>query len=145
MKIQLKEDVFQFGNGRVVTYYKPWIDVFLISRHKIGKPVACYIDSGASVTIFPMDYAYAFLGFSSKSIKKGVLLNLMGVGGAETESYGHLCTIQHPEFCIKDVLIFFVDNQPFPLLGRIGFMENFAKIIFHEEDKLLELIPKSNK
>lgn len=145
MKIQLKEDVLKLGNGRVITYYKPWIDIFLVAQHKIGKPVACYIDTGAAVTIFPSDYAYAFLGFSPKSIKKGILLNFMGVGGAVTEGYGHPCTIQHPNFSIKDVLIFFVDNQPFPLLGRIGFMENFFKIIFYEEEKLLELIPKDNK
>ena len=140
MRIPLKGDAIEFSNGSSVLYSVPWIDVSLTSNHKMGPSINCYIDTGATVTVFPSDYAFGFLGYSELSLKKGIRINLMGVGGSLALGYGHICTINHPEFCIENSLIFFVDNQPFPLLGRIGFMDKFKKIIFDEENKTLEFV-----
>ena len=104
MQVPLKPDVIRLSNGQAVLYTVPWIDVSLTSNHKVGPSISCYIDTGATVTIFPSGYARGFLGYSETS------------------------------------LVFFVDNQPFPLLGRIGFMDKFKKIIFDEENKVLEFV-----
>ena len=64
----------------------------------------------------------------------------MGVGGIQTTGYGHKCNILHPEFELKDIMIYFVKNQSYPLLGRVGFMDQFKKIIFNEDTKILELV-----
>ena len=140
MRVPLKPDVVSLSNGQAILYTVPWIDVFLTSNHIVGPSISCYIDTGATVTIFPSGYAYGFLGYSETSLKNGVRIGLMGIGGSSTVGYGHVCTINHPEFCIENSLIFFVDNQPFPLLGRIGFMDKFKRITFDEENKFMEFI-----
>lgn len=140
MKIPLKKDILKLNNGNLYPYYAPWIDVFLASNHNVGKPTRCYIDTGATVTIFPADYAYAYLGYSFNSLKKGQLVELYGLGGAKTVGYGHICTIHHLDFRIDRAVVYFVENQPYPLLGRIGFMDKFKSIVFDEENKCMELI-----
>lgn len=119
--------------------YVPIFEVFLVSNHKVGKPVKSYLDSGAIFNIFPMEYARFILGYSVKSLKKGIKLPIIGVGGSSTIGYGHKCSIQHPKFKLENLLVYFVENQPYPLLGRVGFMDRFKQIIFNESEKFLEL------
>jgi len=122
--------------------YRPYVRVLLISSkgHRAGKPIESLIDTGADFNVFPWEYAEAFLGFSDKTLRKGTHLDITGVGDAKKEGYGHRCTIHHPDFRIENANIFFVKNQPCPLLGRVGFMDQFRKIIIDEENKTLELI-----
>jgi len=141
MKIKYTKWVYENPKTKNRTYtYVPIISLFLIGNHKVGKSTKCYLDSGSIFNIFPTEYATALLGFSEKSLKKGVSIKILGVGGMETKGYGHKCNVQHPNFELKDVLIFFVNNQPYPLLGRTGFMDQFKKIVFDEENRHLELI-----
>ncbi len=88
--------------------------------------------------LFPAEYAYTFLGFSKSALKHGKKLPLLGIGGVSKIAYGVTCNIQHPEFSIKDVYIYFLENQPFPLLGRVGFMDRFKYINFNEAEKEME-------
>ena len=138
MKVALEKDLLKLSNGRDYQYYAPWLNVLLVSNHNVGKSTRCYIDTGATVTIFPSEYAYAHLGYSTKSLKRGELINLYGLGGAKAVGYGHMCSIHHPDFQIKNVMIYFVENQPYPLLGRISFMDRFKRIVFEEENKFIE-------
>ena len=141
MKEKLTQWVFENPLTKErIYFYVPILEVFLVANHKIGKPVRCYLDTGASVNIFPWEYGTACLGFSDKTMKKGLIMSITGVSGIKTEGYGHVCTIQHPDFCLKDVMIYFVKDQPYPLLGRVGFMDQFKKIVFDEEEKMLELV-----
>ena len=76
---------------------------------------------------------------SDKSLRKGVELRILGIGGYTTTAYGFTVEINHPCFKFSDV-IYFLKNQPYPLLGRKGFMDHFEKIIFNEKAKKLELV-----
>jgi hypothetical protein len=118
----------------------PLIDLFLVMNHRIGSVVRCYLDTGATVSIFPLEYASSYLGLSDKTIKNGAVMPVVGVGGINVDAYGHKCTFQHPDFCIKDVMVYFLKDQPYPLLGISGFVDHFKKIIIDEEEKTLELI-----
>lgn len=118
----------------------PEITVILIGNHKVGKPIKCLIDTGSTANIFPWEYGTVFIGFSDKFMRKGTRFPIIGVGGKKTEGNGHKCTIQNPDFEIKNVMIYFVKDQPYALLGRVGFMDKFKKIIIDEENKHFELI-----
>lgn len=121
--------------------YIPIIEVFLVCNHKIGKSVKCYIDTGSIVNIFPQEYATTFLGFSDKTLRaRGKEIEILGVGGIKAKGYGYLCTIHHPNFRFENVYVFFVGDQRYPLLGRVGFMDKFNKITFNESEKTVELI-----
>src|SRR3990167_9461875 len=129
------------GPKKNIPIYLPLIDVLVTCKHMVSKPVRCCIDTGAYMNVFPKEFATAFLGFSERSMKRDAhIIKILGVGGIETEGYGHRCVIHALDFCLKDVLIYFVDNQPFPLLGRSGFMDRFQKIIFDEKKHIVELI-----
>lgn len=123
------------------TVYLPLLDIVVMCKHKVSKPIRCYIDTGATLNVFPKDFALAFFGFSEKSLKKDAhVISITGVGGIQVEGYGHKCTIHALDFTIESVYIYFVENQSMPLLGRYGFMNKFKKIIFDEEKKTLEII-----
>lgn len=141
MKIELIKRVYENPVNSERSYlYVPIIDVLLVGNHKVGKSIKSYLDTGSYFNIFPSEYATALLGYSDITLKKGVVLQILGVGGMKTVGYGHRCSIQHPEFELKDVMIYFVKGQPYPLLGRVGFMDQFKKIVFNEDTKILELL-----
>ena len=140
MKQKLTKWVYEDPISKDRIYiHVPLIDLFLIMNHKIGNVIKCYLDTGATVSIFPLEYAVYFLGLSDKTIKNGVVTPVLGVGGVNVSAYGHKCTIQHPSFCIKNVMVYFLKDQPYPLLGISGFIDQFKKIIIDEEEKTLEL------
>jgi hypothetical protein len=140
MKIRYTKWVYENPQTKKrIYYYVPIINLIIIGNHKVGKPISCYLDSGAALNIFPSEYATVFLGYSKKSLKKGTKTPILGVGGTRKTAYGHKCDIQHPEFRLKDIMIYFVEEQPYALLGRIGFMDQFERIVFDEKGKTLEL------
>ncbi len=140
MKISLTKRVYQSPYGGGIKYfYVPLIDVFLVGNHKVGKSMRSYIDTGATFNIFPYEYAEVYLGFTEKTLEKGTKLPILGVGGYKTFGFGHICNIQHPNFCLKDVMVFFVKGQSFPLLGLIGFVDKFKKVTINNGANSLEI------
>lgn len=140
MKIKYTKWPVENPKTKKRTYiFVPIIEILLVGNHKVGKTIRSYLDTGAMFNVFPEEYALTFLGYSKKSLEKGDPLEILGVGGIKTKGFGHECSIQHPEFSIKDIMIYFVEDQPYPLLGRTGFMDHFKKIIFNEESKVLEI------
>lgn len=141
MKLPLAPQAYRDPiTSRTTTLFLPIIEVFLTGNHRVGKPLKCYLDTGAFFSVFPSEYALAFLGFSQKSITKGQRINLTGIGNTQKDGYLHVLTFQNPHFRLEDSPVIFLENQPVPLLGRIGFMDRFETIIFHEQEKTLELI-----
>lgn len=127
--------------GRENIYFSPKIDVVIFCNHMSTRSIRCLIDTGATFNLFPAEVATAFLGFSEKTlVKKGREMKFYGIGGIEKTAYGHSCTIHTPEFRLENVFIYFMKDQPYPLLGRIGFMDRFSKIIIDEVGKNLQLI-----
>lgn len=131
------------GKDKIVWW--PVVDVILLCNHRVGKPVRCIFDTGSVNNIFPLEYATVFLGFSEETVKsRGKEIDILGVSGAKSKGYGHLCAIHHPDFKLENVSVYFVENQPCPLLGRIGFMDHFEEIILNEKEKTLELTLPQN-
>ncbi|MEK7610998.1 MAG: aspartyl protease family protein [Patescibacteria group bacterium] len=126
--------------GQEAIYYSPKVAIVIWCNHLSTGPIRCLIDTGATFNVFPAEVALAYLGFSKKSlVKKCRKINFGGIGGIIREAYGHLCTIHTPDFRFNNVYIYFMDNQPYPLLGRVGFMDHFDKIVIDETRKNLEL------
>ena len=99
------------------------------------------MDSGASVNIFPAEYALVFLGFSEKSLKNsGSPLDLQGIGGVTKTAYGHRCDLHSTDFRLENIMVYFLDDHKLPLLGRLDFMDKFKQIVFNEDKKHIEII-----
>ena len=140
MKIKLKESIYIRPNSKTEITHMPVIPVFLTYKHAQGKAIECRIDTGADVNLFPLEYAKVFFNFNDSRIKKGREINLGGISGIEKKAYGFKCSIHHPSFKISDVFIYFIENQPYPLLGLKGFIDKFQSITIHGKEKTLELI-----
>ncbi|OGC50635.1 hypothetical protein A2716_03030 [candidate division WWE3 bacterium RIFCSPHIGHO2_01_FULL_40_23] len=140
-KIKLTPDYYRSPEtGKELIVYAPRIILLVFSNHKTGPATTCYLDTGATFNIFPWDYALKHLGFSESSIRKGVHIKILGVGNAIKEGYGHTCAFHHPDFRIENAMVYFVKDQPYPLLGLIGFVDKFDKVVLNEKDKVIELI-----
>ncbi|KKT84106.1 MAG: hypothetical protein UW82_C0027G0003 [candidate division WWE3 bacterium GW2011_GWC2_44_9] len=137
--IDYRLDRFVDKLGREALVYVPIIDLVLHANHKYSPGLACYLDTGAHYNVFPEEVALASFGMSQKSISKGLELPILGVGGCSATAYGFDVEIIHPYFKFMSK-IYFLKNQPFPLLGRVGFMDHFDKITLNEKDKKLELV-----
>ena len=141
MKVEYTKWPYENPVSKDRTYiFVPIIEVLLVGNHKVGRHIKSYLDTGAAFNIFPAEYAISLLGFTESTLRKGISLPILGVGGMKTVGYGHKCSIQHPDFSLKDVMVYFVKEQSYPLLGRVGFMDQFKKIIFNEDTKILELV-----
>ncbi len=137
--VDFRLDRFRNKQGRDVVVYVPIIDLVLHSTHMYTSKISCYLDTGAHYNIFPSEIATSFFGKSEKSLRRGIELPILGIGGYTTTAYGFNVEIIHPYFKFTDE-IYFLDNQSFPLLGRKGFMDHFDKIIFNEKERKLELV-----
>ena len=141
MKINYSKRFFRDSDtDETFIYHIPLLDVSVESEKQKGPIIRCYLDTGALVNVFPWEYGISCLGFTNKSIEVGSKINLVGVGGTNQTAYGHVCTLSIGNLELQRVMIYFLKNQPFPLLGRVGFMDLFNKIIFNERDQYLELI-----
>lgn len=119
--------------------YIPTVDLVLIGPNRqpsVG--IRCLLDTGADYNVFPAEYALCYLGLTEKKLERGIKLKLLGIGGVQRTAYGHKIKMVHPEFSIQTV-IYFLENQAMPLLGRRGFMDKFEKIVLNEEMRTLEL------
>lgn len=139
MKIKLKENIFERPHGKAESVYTPIIPVFLTYNHAPGRSIESHVDTGASISLFPSDYAKKFFNFTDSKIKKGRETHLTGIAGLSRKAYGFKCSIHHPEFRIKDTYVYFLDNQPYPLLGFKGFIDQFESICIRGKEKTLEL------
>ena len=141
VEINYKEDVFEpKGSGVQITVNLPIISLLVAFKHQSGPYIPCYLDSGATINLFPKDYAITYLGFSEKTLNSGRESNVLGIGGVRKLAFGHLCTLHHPNFRLENTWIYFMEDQTIPLLGRLGFMNRFDSIVFNEKEKKLELI-----
>ena len=140
MQKKLKEDIFTYPDGTTETIYAPVIPISLTYKHAMGKTIESHIDTGASINLFPSGYARTFFKLKDSNLKKGKEILLGGIGGMTKKAYGFKCSIHHPNFRIKDVYIYFLDNQPYPLLGLKGFIDQFQSIKINGKEKTLEII-----
>jgi len=139
-KIALEKWVYKDPNSEERFYvYQPIVTILLGYNHKFTAPVKCLLDTGATINVFPEELALTFFGITKKTLQKGRVIEIQTVGNRKVFGYGLECTFQHPEFKIEKTLVYFVENQPYPLLGRVGFMDKFKKIVLDEEHKILEL------
>lgn len=141
ISLNLRKDVYEHPRTKKRIYvYTPRINVILIGNHNVTPPILSYIDTGAVFNIFPMECATNFLGFTQKGIKKVTRWDILGVGGADKVGYGIQLSIYSPDFRIDRTMVYFVENQPYPLLGVYGFIDQFKSFTINNETKKYELI-----
>lgn len=132
----LKEDVYQpVGSASPIVYYRPIIDLIVQYKHKVSSAITCQLDTGATVNVFPAELATVFLGISDSALLKGRKINLTGIGSITGKAYGYQCTLQHPEFRMDGVWIYFMYEHRAALLGCHGFMNRFDSITINEKEK----------
>lgn len=139
MKVELVKTVFLLPKTeKQIIYYAPWLHAGLSCNHRIGRRVQCYLDTGSAINVFPLEYAQVFLGFSETSIKRGMYMPITGAGNSKNEAWGYKCTLDLGDIVLKDTLVFFLANQPYPLLGQAGFIDRFKRIEINMKDKFIE-------
>lgn len=115
--------------------YVPVIPIRLSYNHKFGNfLIDCLLDSGADRNIFPSDYA-RILGIH---IKKGKLVEHIGIGGASLLAYAHRIKLFVGSHDFQ-TSVDFSDHQIIPLLGREGFFKFFKQVSFDQELKQVKL------
>ena len=136
-KVPLTPTAYKFQDKEIADLV-PIVNILLTCQHHCGKPVKCLLDTGSDFNIFPLEYGLLFLGFSAKTIKQGLVVQIRGVGGVTKEAYGHYCDIQHPNFRLTKSLILFMADQKIPLLGRVGFINCFNKVVYDMQNRVLD-------
>lgn len=115
--------------------YIPVVPIRLSYKHKLVKfMVDCLLDSGADRNIFPADYARV-LGIN---IKKGKLVEHIGIGGASLLAYAHIVKLFVGIYSFQTV-VDFSENQTIPLLGRESFFKFFKQVSFNQKTKQILL------
>ncbi len=100
------------------------------------KSVECLVDSGADFNLFPSDVA-SNIGISNIVNKEE--LEFGGIGNDHYVGYRHTLSLFLPNRI--DVDVYFSPLQREPVLGRIGFFDQFRRVVFDESRKKLVLQP----
>lgn len=126
--------------GELKEVSRPLLSVFLVANHRVGRSISALVDSGSDFNIFPAQYAEIYFAMKEKNIKKGIGLEIVGIGQSKIAGYRHFVTIQHPEFRLENIPVYFsYDHQNIPLLGRSGFFTQFRRVGFYQNEKRFEL------
>lgn len=107
---------------------------FKYRQNLIKYPIKCLIDSGAGRNLFPAELGI-LLGID---IESGVPIVHQGIGKDTLKAYTHNISLFVGIFSF-DTEVDFSYEHSFPLLGRYGFFEYFRKVMFNEEEKMVEL------
>lgn len=117
--------------------YKPLIDVYIGNPHNNiihTEPIECLVDSGADFNLFPSGFA-SYVGIHN--IVNGEELAFGGIGNDRYIGYRHTLSLFLPQR--HDVDVYFSTLQRVPILGRIGFFDQFKRVVFDEYRKRLLL------
>jgi len=113
--------------------YRPIIRISI--KYQSELDLLAYLDSGSDFCLFPAEVG-ELIGIDSKS---GIASSVTGVGGQECPVYYHSVEIAiggHK----KKIKAGFGEFITIPLLGQIGFFDNF-KVKFDFAKKRLEIEP----
>ena len=91
------------------------------------------IDSGSDRNLFPAEFGEQI----GLKVKKGIRAPIDGIGGVRIQAYTHkvYISIENYEFLVS---VDFSYEQEMPLLGRLGFFDQFRSIEFRERRKIIE-------
>ncbi len=124
------------STGKTIEILRPKIPIRLSVNFKISKVlIDCLFDTGSDRNLFPADWGRS-LGLK---IEKGKKVKIGGIGGAEIIAYTHPVEL----FIQGNKIVTeadFSDKQNVPLLGRIGFMDNFSETIVNERKKFIKIL-----
>lgn len=114
--------------------YIPVVPVRISYGHQLGRVFYALVDSGAERNLFPAELG-EILGVK---IKKGNPQDIIGIGKVQIKGFTHKIKLYvGSEGFNADVDLSY--EQQVPLLGRNGFFNLFKRVVFKENDKILEL------
>ena len=106
--------------------FRPTVPIKIGFGKKVSFAFQALVDSGSDRNLFP-----ASIGeITGLNIRKGVKLEIMGIGRVKIISFTHKVTLYIVE-------IDFSYDQEVPLLGRNGFFSMFKRIDFKEKKKVI--------
>jgi len=117
---------------KIKEVFRPTVPIKIGFGKKVSFAFQALVDSGSDRNLFP-----ASIGeITGLNIRKGVKLEIMGIGRVKIISFTHEVTL-YIEKCTFDVEIDFSYDQEVPLLGRNGFFSLFKRIDFKEKKKVI--------
>ena len=110
--------------------FRPTVPIKIGFGKKVSFAFQALVDSGSDRNLFP-----ASIGeITGLNIRKGVKLEIMGIGRIKIISFTHEVTL-YIEKCTFDVEIDFSYDQEVPLLGRNGFFICLRELILRRRRK----------
>jgi|SRR3990172_9347830 len=110
--------------------FRPTVPIKIGFGKKVSFAFQALVDSGSDRNLFP-----ASIGeITGLNIRKGVKLEIMGIGRIKIISFTHEVTL-YIEKCTFDVEIDFFYDQEVPLLGRNGFFICLRELILRRRRK----------
>jgi hypothetical protein len=122
--------------GELVEILRPKIPIRLSMNHKIfPQIIECLFDTGSDRNLFPAEVA-RYLGIK---VERGRLQKIGGIGNNEPiRAYTHRAKIYVADYGF-DTDIDFSFQHKIPILGRMGFMNNYELIEVNEKKKYIKL------
>jgi hypothetical protein len=116
--------------GKVKDVYRPTVPIKISYEGKEFGPFQALVDSGSDRNLFPAEIG-EILGIA---VKKGKSSPIFGIGKVKILAYTHKIVL-YLERCSFEVEVDFSYEQKVPLLGRIGFFNQFKRVLFRERKK----------
>ena len=115
---------------KIKEVFRPTVPIKIGFGKKVSFAFQALVDSGSDRNLFP-----ASIGeITGLNIRKGVKLEIMGIGRVKIISFTHEVTL-YIEKCTFDVEIDFSYDQEVPLLGRNGFFICLRELILRRRRK----------
>ncbi len=136
IRFPLKKTYYLSEDRKDVEFlYRPLINIHIgnpLNKRRSFKPIECLVDSGADFNLFPSTIA-ASIGISK--IENEATISFSGLGNSVFIGYKHTLSLFLPHKF--DVDVYFSTLQRVPILGRIGFFDQFRRVVFDEHRKRL--------
>jgi hypothetical protein len=119
--------------------YKPLINIYIgnpLNNRKHIKTIECLVDSGADFNLFPSNIA-SLVGIDK--VENDSVVSFGGIGNSVLIGYKHKLSLFLPQKL--NIEVYFSELQHVPVLGRIGFFDQFRRVVFDESRKKLVLQP----
>lgn len=131
---------YPFSIIRLGDIARPYLPVTIINPDS-NKQIKVYalIDTGADECAFPASFA-PLLGHNLLAGQP----RKISTGNGVTIAYGHITRIIIEEFSTQDVLIDFMPNLCFPLLGVRSFLGNFILTVNYPNKVFSLLLPEKS-
>ncbi len=136
IRFPLKKTYYLSEDRKDVEFlYRPLINIHIgnpLNKRRPFKTIEYLVDSGADFNLFPSTIASSV---GILKIENEATISFGGIGDSIFLGYKHTLSLFLPHKF--DVDVYFSSLQKVPILGRIGFFDQFRRVVFDEHRKRL--------